>query len=426
MNAQIEGLSRASRNASDGTSVLETADGAMSEVTSMIQRMRELAVQAANDVNSDGEREDIQLEIDSLRSEVDRVSSTTEFNTKSLLDGSLDARVYGDDVSRVSVSSEVATGTYKLNVTSAATQAKLSAGVDMAALSEISPAEAGTVNINGYSVEISEGMTGSQVYEALRNGAEKGSATISDSGDPLSFTSKEYGSKADMEVTSSNTALAAKLGLTTATKTAGEDAAVSLVKKSNDTTGTEPVSSFSDQATISMNGNKATITDVGGFKMTMMLDSGYDATSSAATSKGLVSLNVTDIGPMDLQIGANEGQTMEVRIPSMSVNSLYLDSVDVTTSGGAAKAISTLDDALEQVSGVRASLGAYENRLDHTTTNLDDTNQNMTAAISRIEDVDMAEEVTEYTKYNVLSQAATSALSQANELPQMALQLLQK
>ena len=128
---------------------------------------------------------------------------------------------------------------------------------------------------------------------------------------------------------------------------------------------------------------------------------------------------------MDLQIGANEGQTMQVRIPATDVESLYLDDIDVTTIHGATKAMDRLDDAISKISQIRSQIGAYENRLDYTVTSLDETQENMTAALSRIEDVDMAEEMTEYTKYNVLQQAGTSVLAQANELPTQALQLLQ-
>lgn len=116
---------------------------------------------------------------------------------------------------------------------------------------------------------------------------------------------------------------------------------------------------------------------------------------------------------------------MQVRIPATDVESLYLDDIDVTTIHGATKAMDRLDDAISKISQIRSQIGAYENRLDYTVTSLDETQENMTAALSRIEDVDMAEEMTEYTKYNVLQQAGTSVLAQANELPTQALQLLQ-
>ncbi|MBQ9631487.1 MAG: hypothetical protein IJV04_01015 [Lachnospiraceae bacterium] len=138
-----------------------------------------------------------------------------------------------------------------------------------------------------------------------------------------------------------------------------------------------------------------------------------------------IEMEITDVGPMNLQIGANEGQQMTVRLDSISAENLYLDQIDVTTQRGATRALEQLDEVLSRVTDVRAHIGAYSNRLEHAVASLDQTNENMEQAISRIKDVDMAEEMTEYTKYNVLQQAATSALSQANELPQTALQLLQ-
>ena len=136
-------------------------------------------------------------------------------------------------------------------------------------------------------------------------------------------------------------------------------------------------------------------------------------------------MDVTNIGMMTMQIGANENQTVDVRIPEVSSRSLYLDKLDVCKTGGADRAIAALDDAIAKVSEVRSRIGAYQNRMDYTVTSLDATEENMTQALSRIEDVDMAEEMTEYTKYNVLSQAATSVLAQANDIPQQVLQLLQ-
>lgn len=128
---------------------------------------------------------------------------------------------------------------------------------------------------------------------------------------------------------------------------------------------------------------------------------------------------------MTLQIGANEYQTMEVRLPKLNAEMLYLDEVDVTTVNGADRAIDRLDVALNQVTAARSSLGAAENRLDYAVDSLDETEENVTAALSRIEDTDMAQEMSNYTQQNVLEQAAISVLTQANDLPQQTLQLLQ-
>ena len=134
---------------------------------------------------------------------------------------------------------------------------------------------------------------------------------------------------------------------------------------------------------------------------------------------------VTEIGPMSIQIGANEHQNMDVRIPEISAESLYLDTVDVTIKGGPERALNTLDDAIARLNEVRSRIGAFQNRLEYATTSLGATEENMTSAYSMILDTDMAEEMTEYTQQNILDQATISVLSQANDLPQQVLSLLQ-
>lgn len=188
----------------------------------------------------------------------------------------------------------------------------------------------------------------------------------------------------------------------------GKDATLTLDKNS----------AFGDHCTYSTDGNKVTVTDRGGFEISFMLEEGYSSVNA-------VVLDVTSIGNLTLQIGANEYQTMDVRIPEISTESLYIDDLNITTVNGPERAMKKLDEALDAVTSARSRIGAYQNRLDHAIASLDETSQDMTSALSRIEDVDMAEEMTEYTKQNVLSQAATSVLSQANDIPQQVLQLLQ-
>lgn len=428
MKAQIRGLDQASRNSSDGTSVIQTVDGALGEVTDMLQRMRELAVQAENGVNSQKEKEACQLEIASLRDEVDRISQTTEFNTKSLLDGSLDARVYTDKenrdyVSRIYVSDQVAEGTYSLTVEKAATNAAFDTGVKIDDL----VGKNGILSINGYTVSIDDKMTKDQIYIALRDGAEIGECTISKIDEPLSFKSTAYGSHAEITLLQqSNDGDIFGAGVPNTAADPKADAVVAMGKNAEITLDAD--SAFDARATVSYEGNKVNITNTDGFQMSFLLEAGFEkgfTTAAGTVSAGVINLEVTDIGIMDLQIGANEGQTMQVRIPATDVESLYLDDIDVTTIHGATKAMDRLDDAISKISQIRSQIGAYENRLDYTVTSLDETQENMTAALSRIEDVDMAEEMTEYTKYNVLQQAGTSVLAQANELPTQALQLLQ-
>ncbi len=300
----------------------------------------------------------------------------------------------------------MASGEYNFKINSAATQASVTASAAL----PTTLANSGTVTINGYNVTLTAGMTQEEVYEAIRNGAEIGEVSLnSSSTEALDFVSTTYGSGGEVSVEVSDANLAQELGLSVTQTENGTDASVTLI--------TSEPSAFSKTASVAYDGNKLTITDVGGFEISMMLDAGVN--------NSVVSMNVTDMGPMVLQIGANKGQEMSVKIPSCDTECLYIDSVDVTTVKGAARAIAQADDAIASVNKVRSALGAYTNRLESATASLNETSENMNSAISRISDVDMATEMTEYTRLNVLSQTATSALSQANELPQMALQLLQ-
>lgn len=443
MQAQIDALDRASSNASDGTSVLQIADGALNETSAILQRMRELSVQAANGTNSLEDKQAIQDEIEALKDEVNRISKDTEYNSKSLLDGSLDTRVYTDNanVSRVNVSDYVNPGKYEITIKQpAATKATDNAtnvGIESTSTGTIDVS--GTISINGYSVDIDKNDTKAEVYEKIRAAAEVGEAEMkTDDGKFTGLQASRYGSSASLVLTFSGkdgvttTAdFAAALGytadLTTDAKTgtmtydaakagkAGTDVQVEL-SAGTAIAGTTDTSIFSSTATVATDGNRVTITDRDGFSMSFLAKEG---------TTGKTVFDVTDIGNMTLHIGANEHQNMDVRIQEISCETLYIDDLDVTTVTGADRAISALDDAIAMVSDARSKIGAYENRLEYATSSLDTFEENMTDAMSRLTDVDMAEEMTNYTQQNVLSQAAISVLSQANDIPQQVLQLLQ-
>ena len=161
-----------------------------------------------------------------------------------------------------------------------------------------------------------------------------------------------------------------------------------------------------------------TIRNSSGFELTL------EVPEQAGTYQNL-EVDVTGIGSMRLQIGSNEGQILEVEIPAVTLQNMGIEDIDVSTKGGADDAIERLDGAIQYVSSVRGRLGAYQNRLESTENSLDITSENMTSAYSRIMDVDMAEEMTAYTTAQVLTQAGTSMLAQANERPSQVLQLLQ-
>ncbi len=315
MNAQIKGLSVANQNSSDGVSVVEIADGALSEVADMLQRMNELAVQAANGTYSEDDKAKIQEEVVQLMDEIERISETTEFNGQALLDGTFDVKGYTSNVDiKVNTFSEkTPSGDYKID--------SLTIGLDA-----------------------------------------DGNRTVTD----LQF---------------------------------GDG--------------------FPADATYKFEDDFITITGSDQFELKLDVESLANGTVTD------IELNLTDVGPMRLQIGANEGQVLGLQIATVSLRNLGIEKIDMSTGDGAREAIERVKGAISYVSAVRGKLGAYQNRMEATINSLDVTTENMTAAYSRIMDVDMAEEMTNYTTYQVLTQAGTSMLAQANERPSQVLQLLQ-
>ena len=369
------------------------------------------------------------------KDEIDRISTDTEYNSKTLLDGSLDTRVYTKNATRVDISDHVKAGQYQLSIDTAATQAgPVTANQNYNSTAPVGAS--GTMSINGSKVEIEAADTYAEAFEKIRNAAETGETTVQIDGTSgaLSFTADRYGMSSILEIGFDNQQLAAALGFTASGGNSvvedpenkgsyvygqiqngkvivpsGTDAEVTLTKPSDGT-------GFGDTATVKTDGNKITVTDRAGFEMSFLADAGYT---------GKLDFDVTDIGTMALHIGANEDQETRVRIPEVSCKSLYIDDADVTTVNGAGRGITQFDDAISKVSEVRSRLGAYQNRLESTVSSLDTFEENMTGAQSRLTDADMASEMTDYTHQNVLNQAAISVLTQANDLPQQVLQILQ-
>ena len=323
MNAQIEGLSVANQNASDGVSIIEIADGAMTEISEMLQRINELSVKAANGTMSDTDRATVQDEVKQLKEEITRISDVTEFNGQKLLNGEYDLKGYTNKQE---------------------------------------------VKVNYYSTDV-----------------------------PI----KEYTIKS--------------IPLT-------KDADGNIVLDGDVTFG----DGFPDAKTLKteLKDDLLTITGENGFEMRLDVSGTLNGAQTGTTVKDL-KINATGIGVMRLQIGANEHQVLEVNIPAVSLQNMGIENVDVSTAEGADDAIDRVDGAIKYVSSVRGRLGAFQNRLESTINSLDITSENMTSAYSRIMDVDMAEEMTSYTTYQILAQAGTSMLAQANERPSQVLQLLQ-
>lgn len=418
MQTQIDALEQASRNAADGISVIQTAEGALAEVQTMIQRMRELAVQSANDTNTTSDRSSIQAEINQLNEEIQRISDNTEFNTKTLLNGNLDRRTYSSSTtsSIISASDGVNAGDYKINITADATKAEIAgSAVTLTNIQTTQIGQSGKISINGVSVNVSSTDTISDVLENIRNACDvlnidfigvnaAGDATSYDTATAFKFATDDYGSSKKIELNIDNQGLATALGFNNGTtNAAGTDVKATMVD------------GFGTTATLTTKGNMITVSDRQDFELKIEAEKGL----------GVTTYTVLNIGQLSLQVGANENQTMEVTIPEVSPKTLGIDSINLMTSSSASDAITDLDYALSKVSEVRSKLGAYQNRLDHAIANLDLTSENLTEALSRIEDTDMAEEMATYTQMQVLSQAGTAMLTQANERPQTILNLLQ-
>jgi len=426
--------------------------------------MKELSVQAANDANSDTERASIQKEIESLNSEIDRISNDTEFNGQPLINGNLERRVYSDvrGVSQLECSSNIQAGNYGLKITQDARQAVASGTpITGAGLSsgKVTAAMAGSITMNGYSVPVNEGDTLNTIVKNLMDATDKISGSVmlvDDTSDTtgtdastagytaatnlttgvssLVFMTNGYGANEKLNITCNNASLAAALGIDDSATAAGMVSEGLNVKADFLLDGTKRIG-FSDTANITTDGTKVTVKDTnskeftidvpGNLAGTVFDDSGITATGVTAASKSITQ-EVTDIGTMSVHIGANENQVIDIDIQKISTYTTGLDKINVMTQENASKAISSVDAALAKVSLIRSKLGAYQNRLDHTTSNLAVSNDNLTASLSRIVDTDMAEEMTTYTQMNVLSQAATSMLAQANARPETVLQLLQK
>ncbi|MFR5768900.1 MAG: flagellin [Roseburia faecis] len=430
MKAQIDGLNQAEANSDDGQSVLRIADGALNEVSNMLQRIRELSVQAANGTNSYSDRQSIQDEIDQLTQEVDRISTDTEYNKKTLLDGSANTRVYvsgthqdktkfARSATRIDFSEEVLPGDYTVKVKTPAKQAEYK--LDLSGLINDPDFDGGTVSINGVGIEYEKGMSADDVYKQLMSVADEIGCKFEK--DPnkagvYNITADNKGSKETLTILMSDE-MAHKTGLDQqgAVQNA-DDKSYKLVASGTDAE-IELKDGFGSTVITNVEGNRVKITDKGGFSMDFLL-------SDDVQNGDTLTFDVTDVGAMTIQIGANQYQNMDVHIPEVSSESLYLDTVNVAVNGGADKAISTMDAAIAKLSAVRSGIGAYTNRLEYASSSLAETQEDMTTAYSGLMDTDMASEMTEYTQQNILEQAAVSVLSQANDIPQQVLSLLQK
>ncbi len=350
MNSQIEGLGVANNTSKDAISIVQVADGSLSEIHEILQRMSQLAIQASNGTLTDSDRSMIQAEVTQLKDEIERMAETTQFNGQSILDGSFDYRGYA------TVGSDPATGVTNPNVK---------------AVSYSDYVEAGTYQITGIDVSYMN-LTGT-------TGVDKKGIFFEN----------------------------------------GSESAIKVNRILDDGT---MVDYMPNGMTATINEDVLTLQDATGKKIQLQINEAFSDT---------VNLELTGTGPMTMQVGANEGQTLDIRIPEVSLRTLGLSYLDVTTfpneeeGSSAVDGIAAVKKAIETVNSIRSRLGAYQNRLEHTVGSLDITTENMTAAYSRVMDVDMAEEMTTYSTQQVLTQAGISMMAQANERPSQVLQLLQ-
>lgn len=417
MRSQLRNLSKAVQSTADGISVIETAESVLTETQSMVQRIRELCVQAASDSNTDEDRVSIMAEIDQLRTEIDRVSNDTDFNTKKLLNGDLGRVAYTNkaDVDTSYISTDVAAGGYWFQIQNQGGNPNSGLATQAQYTGTVTGGVSGSLSINGVNVDISASDSIDVIHRKIQEAADKSGISVTNTNGTFEYVSNRYGSKYGIEIDCNNAQLRASLGLNSShIAEFGTDIDMFLITSDMDSR-----SKFPPNAVAECDGNTITVTASDGFKMRI------DVGAEMNTTAGLVEINVTDFGAMTVQVGANEGQEVVIDIPRVDCSMMGLDNILAYTSRGADSAITTCDEAIAYISEVRSRIGAYQNRMEHTQTSLDATVEAMTSSLSRIVDTDMAEEMTTFTTQNVISQAATAMLAQANQLGDKVLQLLQ-
>jgi len=431
LRAQIRGLEIANRNAMDGISLLQTAEGALQEIDDMLKRVRELAIQASNATLETDDRRKANEEVAQLLMEIDDTAQKTEFNTIKLLNGGasrLTKTAPGAEgvLRTVYTTNEMDVGKLDYTIASAGTPASAVSTGGLAAAA----ASGGTLTINNESITVAPGTAPQEMVAQMKELFDRVGidATVlnNQSWDDyiggtagLMLHTKEAGSDQSLTITGS---LAAVLGLPAASS--GTDAALGLPAPTfNGTT----VSAVIKGNSIEFSGSKNQRVE-----MKIELDKPNAAGTdwllkngaSIATAAQTYATSVLDFGVLKLQVGPNKNMEMNVQIPDLSTEGLGIEFLHVKSFEAAQKAITQCDKAMARISEVRASLGAFQNRLEHTVTSLSVTAEATTTSLSRIFDTDVAWEMTQLTQNNVISQAGMAILAQANQRPQQILQLM--
>ena len=420
MNTQITGIGTATQSSQNGISVIETADGALTEVHEMLQRMNELAVKGETGTITTTDRMTIESEVKQLKAEITRISTDTQFNGQTLLDGTFDLRGYTDNnlVKVDYYADEVMAKVYTIDQMNVVYDAEgridkdkttISLGPEFPKGVEISEVTKTKITLTGpldfkLTLELSKEnmIPGLEVPYEFVDGGVNWEPRLDEDAVKANFTK--------MLQESGNSAIP-------------KDAEVTGIVR-NDAAGTDTIvienaNGFRLEYVCNRPTTTAPNTDPKPDSETVSVDGGPLKPIQD------LKIDITGIGTMDIQTGANEGQQLAIRVPTISLNRMDMEDMTMTTSEDCAEANKTIRKAILYVSDARSRLGAYQNRLEHTINNLAVSNENMTASYSRIMDVDMADEMTEYTTEQVISQAAVSMLAQANERPSQVLQLLQ-
>jgi flagellin len=415
MSSQIRGLNQAVRNANDAASLTKVAEGALVEVTNILQRQRELSVQASNDTNTPTDRQALQLEVDALTAELDRIATQTQYNGGNLLDGSFTNRVFqiGANTGQTITFSIGGLGSNVLGAI---------ASVSTATTSTLAAA-AGDLVVNGQSIGAPQAASDTLSFSGNANSAISKVAAINQ----VSATTSVTATVTATEITDAGAVGAATAAAGEMLINGVDIGAVSILGNDSDSALRNAINAVSGQtgviATLSTT-NQLVMTAVDGRNITL---AGTDPTMSGAlglaagtTAGGLtlesdLQINLTGTTP------ANFGLAAGVTAVNTAVN---VSSQALTNQADATNAIKVYDDAVRQVSSLRASLGAIMNRLEMAVNNLSTTSENVSAARSRVMDADFAAETAIFARNQILQQASAAMLAQANTSGQIALQLL--
>ena len=419
MRKQIRGLDKASSNAQDGVSSVQTAEGALTEVHSMLQRMNELAVQAANGTNSkDTDRKAIQDEIDQLNTEIDRVAETTKFNEIYLLKG--------DDGEK----------TINLNAHDAGLKGTLvdnGSGKATFTMKELSVGDSVSIGGKNYTI----GSTAADAQKIV-TGQEKAGGKVTVNGVEYTYndTDKKWKDAAGADVQIGTGAAAGKIVIGDGDKVSDGTTTLTAMTDKKDATGAAKADGVDDNDNSVISAEKAY--SLAKDELVAANHIG-DTENTAAVAQNTTNKNVFTITTgsakvantlsFSLHVGADADMTNKITVDIDTMNSanLGIKGLNVTDKNGTAAtyAIDAISDAISKVSSQRSALGAVQNRLEHTIDNLDNISENTSSAESRIRDTDMAKEMVNYSKNNILAQAGQSMLAQANQSNQGVLSLLQ-